>query len=263
MKLAEILEGDFFNSYIKTGNILLLSSGPSSTISLHAGLLRLALDKATYERTGLRGTPIADGGQKHAKSRFLVDINLRLPSMVRGKPGFERLLWAARNTLNERMAFLFYDLQGPNDGTGPISAFQPIVQEVVPEVETMGEDMVVPAFPKEFDAGDQDTPLQLLEWLGLAMMGSPRVHQGDDVDPYLSRYQVPQLVDGVEPESEHLVKIRWRGFLPANLLQSIVIAALKATGKEDWFAFRSHTFDGKRHTFLQSGRHTLTWEYER
>ena len=34
------------------------------------GKLRLQLDKATYERVGLSGKPIADCGQKHKLNRF-------------------------------------------------------------------------------------------------------------------------------------------------------------------------------------------------
>ena len=34
------------------------------------GILRLELDKATYERCGLQGAAIPDKGRKHVKSRF-------------------------------------------------------------------------------------------------------------------------------------------------------------------------------------------------
>ena len=34
------------------------------------GQLRLELPKDVYERTGLLGHPIMDGGRKHTKSRF-------------------------------------------------------------------------------------------------------------------------------------------------------------------------------------------------
>ena len=35
-----------------------------------AGVLRLDLDKESYERAGLQGSPTRDGGRKHVKARF-------------------------------------------------------------------------------------------------------------------------------------------------------------------------------------------------
>lgn len=34
------------------------------------GILRLELPKETYERSGLSGKPIRDGGRKHLKTRY-------------------------------------------------------------------------------------------------------------------------------------------------------------------------------------------------
>lgn len=38
--------------------------------SLCDGILRLEVDKATYERMGLDGASIASGGRKHVKTRY-------------------------------------------------------------------------------------------------------------------------------------------------------------------------------------------------
>jgi ribonucleases P/MRP protein subunit RPP40 len=73
MKLGEILTGDFFTEYVKEGNIMMLSEGRplvDNIISLYEGVLRLELDRPTYERCGLQGTPIEDGGRKHQKARW-------------------------------------------------------------------------------------------------------------------------------------------------------------------------------------------------
>jgi ribonuclease P/MRP protein subunit RPP40 len=40
----------------------------------------------------------------------VVELNLRLPSMLHGKKGFERIVWAFANVLTQSMAWLFYDL---------------------------------------------------------------------------------------------------------------------------------------------------------
>lgn len=41
----------------------------------------------------------------------VVELNLRLPSMLHGKKGFERIVWAFANVLTQSMAWLFQDLQ--------------------------------------------------------------------------------------------------------------------------------------------------------
>jgi ribonuclease P/MRP protein subunit RPP40 len=38
--------------------------------SLAEGILRLEVDKATFERMGLEGKPISSEGRKHVKARF-------------------------------------------------------------------------------------------------------------------------------------------------------------------------------------------------
>ena len=49
-----------------------------------------------------------------AKSIILtvIEIDLRLPSMLHGKKGFERIVWAFKNVLNKSLAWLFHDLNG-------------------------------------------------------------------------------------------------------------------------------------------------------
>lgn len=93
MRLLDLVEGDFFNTYIKsgmsapvlfyrtirpisdicTGDILMLSAGEpgvNNTFSLSSGILTLDLDKPTYERAGLVGKAIPSPGRKHNKHRY-------------------------------------------------------------------------------------------------------------------------------------------------------------------------------------------------
>lgn len=235
--------------------------GLDNIFSLRDGILRLEVDKATYEQMGLSGTAIPHEGRKHVKLRYAVELNLRLPSMVRGKHGFERVVWAFKNVLTSRVAWLFYDLKGENDGTGPVAAHQPIIRKIEPKFEELGE-VNMPAFPEEFEADDQETPSELLEWLTLAMSGSERVRKGDQIDPYLSRYQIANpSKEEAELRCSSLSIIRWHGLMPPVFIQTVVIAALRASG-DDWFAVTSRAFGGKTHTFLQHKQHTLTWEYD-
>ena len=93
------------------------------------GVLKIDLDRATYERCGLAGKAVAGFGKKHSNSRFgisfslfelsytkplvEVELNLRLPSMLHGKKGFERIVWAFKNVLNQSLTWLFIDLNQP------------------------------------------------------------------------------------------------------------------------------------------------------
>lgn len=73
MKPLELLTGDFFNSYIKSGDITMLSegrSGSDTVFSLSEGILRIECDKPTYEKLGLEGKVVGSEGRKHVKARF-------------------------------------------------------------------------------------------------------------------------------------------------------------------------------------------------
>jgi ribonuclease P/MRP protein subunit RPP40 len=73
MKPLDLISGDFFNSYIKTGNILMLSEGRSGTdnvLSLSEGVLRIEVDKPTFEKMGLEGKAVGGEGRKHVRARF-------------------------------------------------------------------------------------------------------------------------------------------------------------------------------------------------
>jgi ribonuclease P/MRP protein subunit RPP40 len=73
MKPLDLISGDFFNAYIKVGNVIMLSEGRSGTdnvLSLSDGVLRIEVDKPTYEKVGLEGQPVGGEGRKHVKARF-------------------------------------------------------------------------------------------------------------------------------------------------------------------------------------------------
>ena len=51
----------------------MLSAGKTNHDNIYSlcnGVLRLEVDKATYERMGLDGTAIPSGGRKHVKTRY-------------------------------------------------------------------------------------------------------------------------------------------------------------------------------------------------
>ena len=73
MKPLDLISGEFFNSYIKVGNVIMLSEGRSGTdnvLSLSEGVLRIEVDKPTFEKLGREGTAVNGEGKKHVKARF-------------------------------------------------------------------------------------------------------------------------------------------------------------------------------------------------
>lgn len=65
------------------------------------------LDKEAYERAGLVGKPYGAKGNRGLKPRWVVEFDLRSPSMFTGKKGFDRLVYAARNVFDVPMPWLF------------------------------------------------------------------------------------------------------------------------------------------------------------
>ncbi|GIJ81850.1 hypothetical protein Asppvi_000353 [Aspergillus pseudoviridinutans] len=253
MSPSALLEGDFFNTYIKTGNILMISegrSGSDNVYTLKDGILKLELGKEVYERTGLTGKPIRSGGRKHAKERYLVEINLRLPSMLHGKKGFDRIVWAFKNVLDHSVAWLFYDLapgaNGISEGDTTLKGNHPQIIDCAVS-RTHYPNIIVPSFCETtFTEASSEHILKedsenLSEWLAMVALGSPRVSKDDNIDPYLSRYSVP---DDGPLRSTNLVSLKWHGFVPASWILDLFITVLRETASKfspasTWFALSS------------------------
>ncbi|KAK5110387.1 hypothetical protein LTR62_006095 [Meristemomyces frigidus] len=257
MKLSDILSGDFFNTYIKKGNILLRSEGRPGidhVYSLTEGVLRLEVDKPTYERAGLPGVGLPSQGRKHVKTRYAVEINLRLPSMVSGKPGFDRLVWASRNVLDRSVSWLVYNMNPEADFAGSLAVHQPTIRAVEPRISDRGS-VMVPAMPESMEEHNEGA-MELLEWLTIVASGSPRARADDTVDSYLCRYQHPESSG---PATE-VASIRWRGFIPSNFAGKVLLAALK-TSEDGWFGMTATSFDGSAYSIFKQDGRTMTWEY--
>ncbi|KAF2733175.1 hypothetical protein EJ04DRAFT_277525 [Polyplosphaeria fusca] len=289
MKLGELLEGDFFSEYVKNGKIIMLSEGRplvDNAFSLHEGTLRLELDRSTYERCGLQGEPIEDGGKKHQKARWVIKFDLRAPNMVHGKKGFSRLQWACKNVLNQSLTWLFYKSNPPStkalpEGSEPISQHHPFVHSVTPTA-TILQNISVPMMTvTDLDRlYEQEQSLSLLEWLSLVELHSPRVRKADRIDSFLSRYEVPDF--GKSLCTKNLVHVNWRGFIPAQFVKDLHLLVRKfglkvardehdgegGTKNQDedrWFALTGRAFEGYGgcYTVMQfAGRDTVTWECE-
>lgn len=118
MTLLQILQGDFFTEYIKIGDIVMLSRGRTdvdNVFTLKDGQLTMFLDKETYERAGLVGKPYGAKGNRGLRPRWVVEFDLRSPSMLHGKPGFDRLVYACKNALTEPLTWLFCNVSNKSE----------------------------------------------------------------------------------------------------------------------------------------------------
>lgn len=285
MKLADILEKEFLETYIKHGNIAMLSEGRAlvdNTLELRNGVLRMELGRGTYERCGLQGVPIEDGGKKHKKQRWMVTYDLTQP----GKKGFRRLEWACKNVLDQSLSWLFWNAVGNKEdlegGKEVLCKHAPFVHDVEP-VATILRGVKV---PKIKEAGlealyDQDASLEMLEYLHLISLGSPRINASDIIDPALSRYEVPDL--GAGWATKDMVCVRWKGLLTPAFVRDVFLGVRGAVfksrgrvngdvemdlGKEEeemkWFAMSARSFGGKKSWSVVQfeQRESVTWECE-
>jgi ribonuclease P/MRP protein subunit RPP40 len=281
--LLHLLQGEFFTKHIKTGNILLLSSplkvdatSSEARFTLINGILTILCDRALYERAGLSGQAIPDPhARKHGTSKFRIELNLRLPSMLAGKKGFERLVRAAEMVFVGDMTWLFYNCA--SDGVAsadPTLGKEAIIKDVKMEREEL-EKIVVPEFPKKEIMKEGDEVVELLEWISLAAVGSPRVEQGDLVDEIVSRYEVPDFsTPSTDPvpsttnqspgtTTQNLTKTTYTGFMPSSSISSVFGETL-IQSKDSWFAFLMQGFEeGKAVVILKMGdQRVLSWDVE-
>ncbi|KAJ5659528.1 hypothetical protein N7507_005979 [Penicillium longicatenatum] len=250
---SDLLEHDFFNTYIKAGNILMISEGrPGSdtVFTLRDGLLKVETGNEIYERTGLSGKPIRSGGRKHGKERFVIELNLRLPSMLHGKKGFDRIVWSFKNVLNQSMSWLFCDLEstpGQNNDSKPIQSHSPQWLKCAPLRNRMDRIVVPPLsglVAKDMpEIEQQEACGALSEWIALVQMRSPRVAVDDDVDPYLSRYSVP---DSDKSSVSDLISLKWHGLISPNWAIQLFASLLSHTtnlGSSAWFVLSASALD--------------------
>ncbi|CAA9958317.1 Ribonuc-P-40 domain containing protein [Pyrenophora teres f. maculata] len=296
MTLGEIIESDFMNSYIKQGNIMMLSEGRpllDDQFELYEGILRMELTRPTYERCGLQGSPVEDGGRKHQKQRWIVEYDLRANSMKHGKGGFSRLEWACKNVLDKSLTWLFYNFnpssaESLTEGKEPISKHQPWIHEIRPNATIM-EKLLVPRVslsdPTSLYA--EEDALGLLEYFRMVQLKSPRIEKGDDINPHLSRYEVPDFGKGVS--LRNMVVVHWIGLISPAFIRDLFLivrrdgfkgkrkansiqdedvsmegSSLVDEKDEEWFAMSAQAFGGKHAwTVMQfADRETLVWETE-
>lgn len=125
----------------------------------------------------------------------------------------------------------------------------------------------------------EEAVTELFEWLGLVRLGSPRVQAADNIDPYLSRYQVPvSSDDDAAAPSGDIYTLRWSGFFsPTWACQTLldVLIALQSLSSSSsptpWLSMSTSGFsasmglagDGAECTFFRPAdapREFLLWD---
>jgi ribonuclease P/MRP protein subunit RPP40 len=154
-----------------------------------------------------------------------------------------------------------------------------------PSITTL-EGVLVPKLEGALDKlYEQDESLDLLEYVHLLSLGSPRLNAKDSIDPAISRYEVPDLGSG--RTTRDMVCVRWRGLLTPAFVRDVFLGitstVYKSRGKTNgtsngdvdgdvdmdtaeakWFALSAQSFGGRHSwTIMQfENRETLTWEAE-
>jgi len=93
-------------------------------------------------------------------------------------------------------------------------------------------------------AESEEFVTDIYEWLSLIRLQSPRIEAGDQIDPYLSRYQVPGGTE--ECQSLRLCKISWRGFLTPSWARQILVDLILAAPSKTWLSMSMSTFSNSK-----------------
>ena len=105
----------------------------------------------------------------------------------------------------------------------PIAKHYPATHTCSPHLATSPA-VLVPDLAHPDPASSHDAfehwSLETYEWLSLVATGSPRVLRGDTVDPFLSRYQVP---DANNEKSLNLVTLTWVGLIPPSWIRALLM----------------------------------------
>jgi len=187
------------------------------------------------------------------KGLIVVEINLRLPSMLHGKKGFDRIVYAFKNVFTTPVTWLFHDLGTAGMNLPNFSAFMLTSQAVTPDPldahfparQTVSPKLlqninvnlpslkpptdVDPAYGADFE----DYAVELQEWWALILLESPRVSPDDKIDPFLSRYAPP----GDPHTNTKLVKLTWQGFLSPTWAHKTFVQIFLAAPQDSWFMY--------------------------
>ena len=103
----------------------------------------------------------------------------------------------------------------------PISAHHPTVnicQSTSKQIEVLTPPMKLP-LPEDFS----EEQLEIVEWLSLVVLESPRLIPGDAISPYLCQYQIP---GDDQAKISRVMKVTWKGFISAEWIKELYLNCL-------------------------------------
>lgn len=85
----------------------------------------------------------------------------------------------------------------------------------------------------------EEHAIDIYEWISLARLQSPRIASNDNIDAYLSRYQVPSRSG---PDID-MWKISWCGFIDPIWFRELLIGMMKGCPSQSWFSLTALGFE--------------------
>ncbi|KAH6564658.1 hypothetical protein BASA60_010209 [Batrachochytrium salamandrivorans] len=240
LPLLFLISPEFIEKHVRTGSTLAQSTHAMAeledTVSLvHPGLLVLSLTKDTYESAGLTGLSCkADASE----SRHVVTIDLLHKNFTAGNKLYDRVTWSFTHVITVKFDFVMASIADasldPMISLGditcrPIEFPEDAAPVLIKSVRTVSHmnNVFIPNLSagliNGFKSSHDDTSrcaIELLEWIGMACIESPRLNALDTLDPFIAQVRLyePALVGSV-------ASICWSGFIPPVFIHSIIASA--------------------------------------
>ena len=147
---------------------------------------------------------------------------------MEGKKGFEKVRGACaeRGCLGRGLSWLGVDVESLGgeevweDGGG--KGLHARVFGCKAEPRIMERVLVPDVLGAKIEDMDEEEWWEIVEWVDLVALRSSRVEQGDVVDPYVSRYTVPE-----SSKKEDLEVMRWEGLMSSEWITRLIIEVVK------------------------------------
>lgn len=226
LNLMTLISSDLLDKLILPKQLICLSDGlldRDDVFAIFDGVLFLSLTTDSYYSAGLLGTKSQSNPGKH---NILIDLNSSAYS--KGSKSFERLQWVASNTLSR-----------PWNGVAVSSGDHDLLRSMIGSdavnvswSEARLFSTITPAF--ELPSGDtsgmskesgeqylteinQEFASNIYEWIGMVILQSPLIIHGNDVDSYLSQYEVFDA----QQSPRDLCVLHYRGLMASSTLGKV------------------------------------------
>ncbi|KAI8363559.1 ribonuclease P 40kDa subunit-domain-containing protein [Mortierella sp. GBAus27b] len=264
-----------FMQYIRNGMIALSVHGGIDThdvVGLDGkGKLILSLTKDSYEQLGMIGKP---SEFLRGRQRYAVELDLSSPSMVPGKPGFERIKWCFENTLTTVFPMVLASVD-PEGNSLPLEFPESArATRMSFNVQcTQLNNIMIPDTTTIRTIGKNDlrwrlNVSELYEWVGMAAIQSDRITLGDRIDPFLCVYSNPPQTTP-DPVGSEGCLVEVSGLIPSESILKMFQALrslLDGPANPDWTNFTVWGFQdapiswrGEEHGHLMNGENMYSF----